>query len=85
MEKVKPFCVKPEFMPDVVKKASVAAHGLCCWVRAMVSYDRVAKIVKPKKLALRSAEQELEIVMKSFINFTYTKPTNLRLCLFKVF
>ena len=65
MDKVKPFVDKPEFAPDVVKKASVAAYGLCCWVRAMVSYDRVAKVVKPKKLALRAAEEELEIVMKS--------------------
>ena len=64
VNKVKPFVAKPEFMPDVVKKASVAAHGLCCWVRAMVSYDRVAKVVKPKKIALKQAEDDLEVVMK---------------------
>ena len=65
MDKVSPFVLKPEFEPAVVKKASVAAYGLCCWVRAMVSYDRVAKVVKPKKIALRAAEDELAVVMKS--------------------
>jgi dynein heavy chain len=37
---IKPFVDKPEFDPEVVKKASKAAYGLCCWVRAMESYDR---------------------------------------------
>jgi dynein heavy chain len=34
----------------VIKKASKAAYGLCCWVRAMEAYDRVAKVVAPKKV-----------------------------------
>ena len=33
----------PDFEPDVIKKVSKAAYGLCCWVRAMEAYDRVAK------------------------------------------
>jgi dynein heavy chain len=37
------YVAMPEFEPDVIKKASKAAYGLCCWVRAMESYDRVAK------------------------------------------
>ncbi|XP_044009925.1 dynein axonemal heavy chain 7-like, partial [Aphidius gifuensis] len=37
------------FMPHIVAKASSAAEGLCKWVRAMVSYDDVAKIVAPKR------------------------------------
>ena len=34
----------PLFVPAVVAKASSAAEGLCKWVKAMESYDRVAKV-----------------------------------------
>ncbi len=36
----RPYVEKPEFEPELVKKASKAAYGLCCWVRAMEAYDR---------------------------------------------
>ncbi len=44
-------------------QVSKAAYGLCCWVRAMESYDRVAKVVEPKKAKLAAAEEQLDIVM----------------------
>lgn len=44
IEKIRPYLLLPEFVPEVVQKASKAAYGLCCWVRAMESYDRVAKV-----------------------------------------
>merc|ERR1711871_1740196 len=53
----------PEFEPEQVKKASKAAYGLCCWVRAMEAYDRVAKVVAPKKEKLAEAEAEYAEVM----------------------
>jgi dynein heavy chain len=59
MEKVVPFTENPLFTPEVVKKASVAASGLCKWVHAMVLYDKVAKVVAPKKAALAGAEKSL--------------------------
>ena len=37
---VRPYLERPELLPDTVKKASKAAYGLCCWVRAMEAYDR---------------------------------------------
>ena len=46
------------FVPELVKKASQAAFGLCCWVRAMETYDRVAKDVAPKRAQLAKAEAE---------------------------
>lgn len=52
-------------MPEKIKTASSAAYGLCCWCRAMEAYDRVAKVVGPKKLALGQAEKELEVVMSA--------------------
>lgn len=48
-----------DFVPEKIKSASTACEGLCRWVRAMDVYDKVAKIVAPKKLALSGAENEL--------------------------
>lgn len=42
-------------------QVSTAAYGLCCWVRAMETYDRVAKVVGPKKEALKKAEAQLQV------------------------
>ena len=46
-----------------IYQVSKAAYGLCCWVRAMESYDRVAKVVEPKKAKLAEAEGQLDVVM----------------------
>ncbi|EDV21418.1 uncharacterized protein TRIADDRAFT_60039 [Trichoplax adhaerens] len=53
----------PDFNPDAIKNASTAAEGMCRWVRAMEIYDRVAKVVAPKRARLASAEKELETQM----------------------
>ncbi|MEW5317509.1 MAG: hypothetical protein WDW38_008798 [Sanguina aurantia] len=60
---IRPYVAMPEFEPEVVKKASKAAYGLCCWVRAMEAYDRVAKVVAPKKAKLAEAEAEFTELM----------------------
>ena len=44
-------------------KASSAAAGLCKWVLAMECYDRVAKVVAPKKEALQKTQAALAITM----------------------
>jgi len=54
----------PDFDPSLVKNASNACEGLCKWVRALDVYDRVIKIVAPKKLKLATAEAELATQMK---------------------
>merc|ERR1719482_2704230 len=41
--KVQPMYDDPGFDPDIIKKASTAAMGICKWIRAMVVYDHVAK------------------------------------------
>jgi len=61
--KLKPFEDDPAFEPDAIKKASVAACGICKWVRAMIVYDGVAKVVGPKKEALAKAESDLAAAM----------------------
>ncbi|CAH1180400.1 unnamed protein product [Phaedon cochleariae] len=48
-----------EFDPERIKNVSTACEGLCKWVRAMEVYDRVIKIVAPKKARLAEAEAEL--------------------------
>ena len=53
----------PEFDPAKVSKASSAAEGLCKWVMAMEVYDRVAKVVAPKKEKLKEAEEQLAQTM----------------------
>ena len=49
--------------PSKRLKTAAAAAGLCKWVFAMDSYDRVAKIVAPKQLALAEAEAEYQKIM----------------------
>eukprot|EP00928_Gymnodinium_smaydae_P068047 TRINITY_DN5109_c0_g5_i1.p1 TRINITY_DN5109_c0_g5~~TRINITY_DN5109_c0_g5_i1.p1 ORF type:complete len:4182 (+),score=1201.92 TRINITY_DN5109_c0_g5_i1:1381-13926(+) len=65
IDKLKPLETDPAFEPDAVKKASVAACGICKWVRAMIVYDAVAKMVGPKKEALQEAEDSLNAAMSS--------------------
>ena len=51
------------FTPDHARKASPAAEGMCKWVHAMSSYDKVIKVVTPKRAALAEAEAAYEVVM----------------------
>ena len=52
-----------DFTPEKAAKASSAAEGLCKWIMAMEIYDRVAKVVAPKKAQLAIAEGEYEKAM----------------------
>nr|6RZA_X Chain X, Cytoplasmic dynein 1 heavy chain 1,Dynein heavy chain 7, axonemal,Cytoplasmic dynein 1 heavy chain 1 [Mus musculus] len=52
----KNYIPNPDFVPEKIRNASTAAEGLCKWVIAMDSYDKVAKIVAP----LRNELQKLE-------------------------
>ncbi|XP_033238860.1 dynein heavy chain 3, axonemal [Drosophila pseudoobscura] len=53
-----------DFVPEKIKAASMACEGICRWVRAMDVYDKVARIVMPKKAALAEAEGELSQQME---------------------
>jgi len=65
ISKVTPYTKRDDFTPEIILKASKAASGLCKWVHAMVVYDRVAKIVGPKKEALKIATAELNAAMEA--------------------
>ncbi|GIL82190.1 hypothetical protein Vretifemale_11083, partial [Volvox reticuliferus] len=54
----KEYAGDPDFTPANAAKASSAAEGLCKWVHAMDQYDKVAKVVAPKRAALAVAEAE---------------------------
>ncbi|KAK6624385.1 hypothetical protein RUM44_011244 [Polyplax serrata] len=54
-----------DFDPNNIKQVSAACEGLCKWVRAMEVYDRVIKIVAPKKAKLEEAEAELAVQMET--------------------
>ncbi|XP_030372078.1 dynein heavy chain 3, axonemal [Scaptodrosophila lebanonensis] len=53
-----------DFVPEKIKAASMACEGICRWVRAMDVYDKVARIVMPKKAALAEAEADLSQQME---------------------
>ena len=64
MEKLRTKYIADEtYSIEKAEKAAAAAAGLCKWVFAMDSYDRVAKIVAPKQLALAEAEAEYQKIM----------------------
>jgi len=63
VQKISTYTEKDDFQPDRVERVSRAAWGLCMWVRAMETYDNVAKVVMPKKEKLREAEAEYNGVM----------------------
>ncbi|KAM3188084.1 Dynein heavy chain 7, axonemal [Hymenolepis weldensis] len=55
----------PDFKPERIAVASTACEGLCKWVIAMDAYDKVAKIVAPKKAALAKAMEEYSTAMEA--------------------
>ncbi|XP_061175178.1 dynein axonemal heavy chain 3-like [Saccostrea echinata] len=58
------YITNPDFDPVLIKNASTACEGLCKWVKAMDIYDKVAKVVAPKKIKLAEAEGELAVQMQ---------------------
>jgi len=57
--KVMPYINNPDFDDNTIRRASKAAAGMCKWVHAVVTYDKVARVVAPKRAALEVAEEEL--------------------------
>merc|ERR1719387_1339582 len=64
IKKIEPYIEREDFDPAAIRKASVACEAMCMWVRAMHTYDKVAKAVEPKRQALKAAEAELAEVQK---------------------
>ena len=58
-ELLQPYVRHQLFTVEAAQKASGMAVGLCKWVRAMVTYHEIAKVVIPKMDSLRLKEAEL--------------------------
>lgn len=54
----------PDFNPASIKLVSNACEGLCKWIRALDVYDKVIKIVGPKKEKLHQAETDYAAQME---------------------
>lgn len=54
----------PNFDPERIRNVSTACEGLCRWVFALSEYDKVAKVVAPKKQALAHAEADYASAME---------------------
>lgn len=56
---IQPFESDQQFDPDIMRRSSVAACGICKWVRALIVYDRVYRAVGPRRKALKEADLEV--------------------------
>lgn len=54
----------PNFDPERIRHVSAACEGLCRWVFALSEYDKVAKVVAPKRQALAEAEATYTAAME---------------------
>eukprot|EP00924_Labyrinthula_sp_SR-Ha-C_P001265 maker-scaffold_7-snap-gene-19.73-mRNA-1 protein AED:0.01 eAED:0.01 QI:0/0/0/1/1/1/2/0/4142 len=68
ISEIEPYIQMDDFTPAIIEKASKACTAICMWVRAMHTYNGVAKNVEPKKKLLEEAQEQLEITMKSLEN-----------------
>ncbi|XP_053995911.1 dynein axonemal heavy chain 7-like isoform X3 [Hylaeus anthracinus] len=66
IEKIrKQYLTNPDFDPEKIKKVSTACEGLCRWVYAMSEYDKVSKVVAPKRRALAEAQKVYDTAMEN--------------------
>jgi dynein heavy chain len=49
------------FVPEKIKAASAACEGLGKWITAIVEYDKVIKVVAPKRAALAEAQANFNV------------------------
>ena len=55
------YVTNPDFDPSIVANASTACEGLCRWVRAMDTYDRVAKVRQTVHVCLLEKSSRLRL------------------------
>ena len=59
LKKINKYTSNPDYDAEKVGKVSMAARGLCLFVRAMEVYGNVAKEVAPKRAKLKAAQDNL--------------------------
>jgi len=60
------YCSSPSFTPEAVYHSSVAAAGVCQWVRALHSYVQKHDKLQPLMNRLTAVEQEKKQVLTVF-------------------
>jgi len=63
---IAPVLEEPNYADAVLQKASVAAHGISKWCRAIVGYHGAMKVVTPVKLELAAAKESSAIAQKQW-------------------
>ena len=64
IELMYPYVKSEDFWPIIAKGSAGALEGICAWARAMIKFYNVAKVVEPKRMALRVAQNQLKKAMK---------------------
>ena len=64
LDKLHKIISNPEFHPEVAKRASEAAKGMCLWVRALAYYHKVLREIRPKEAALEDARKRFDELSK---------------------
>ena len=59
MKAIQPYLENPEFDPDFIAGKSLAASGLCAWVKNIVTFYVIYCDVEPKRLSLEAANNQL--------------------------
>nr|XP_050848639.1 dynein axonemal heavy chain 6 [Vespula vulgaris] len=59
LQKLQEYIKHPDFKPELVAKQSKVCKSMCVWVRAMDSYAKIYRVVKPKREKLKQAQKEL--------------------------
>ena len=68
------FMVNEKFNPEYVGKASKGGEVICRWVRSMFEYDKLSKIVAPKKKSLFEIERKI-VDMKTALDAVKLAPS----------
>ena len=67
MKAIREYTKDSKFKPDEVMKISTAGAGLLKWVFAMINYNKVARMVNPKRAAVANAEKTLKIKERELV------------------
>eukprot|EP01035_Chromulina_nebulosa_P019234 gene19234-25085_t len=66
-KEIRPFIALEHFLPEIIEKRNSAAAGLCAWVINIVNYHDIVQLVEPKRIALRAANDQLDVANKALI------------------
>ena len=59
--KIQSYLENPDYQPELIRGASVAAEGLCKWVIAIIKFNEIYKEITPRRAALAEAEEKCKI------------------------